>query len=128
MRESGATALLSRSVDTRPAERLRAAHANEQGADLVVGFSHPNTDVVGVHYFESSLSHSEAGLAVATALGEALGVSAVGRSTPLLRATRAPAVLVALPRLDSSLGKVVMRRLDRWFAEDRDDQSPSSPR
>jgi len=43
-------------------------------------------------------------------------VRAAGRSTPLLRATRAPAVIVSLPRLDSSLGRTVVRALDAWLA------------
>lgn len=115
LREAGAHPLLSRSVDTRPAERLRAEHANEGGADLVLGFALPRTDVAGIYYFASAISHSEAGAAVAGALAAGLGVDALGRTTPLLRDTRAPAVIVALPRLDSSVGQAVARTLEGWL-------------
>ena len=117
VREAGAQAFLSRSADTRPAERLRAEHANEIAADLVVGFCHPGTDVPGVFYFASAQSHSEAGAAIATGLAARLGVRSAGRHMPLLRATRAPAVVVALPRLDSGLGRAVVRAVDGWFGE-----------
>jgi len=116
IREAGAQAFLSRSADTQPAERLRAEHANEVAADLILGFCHPGTDVAGVFYFASAQSHSEAGSAIAAGLAARLGVRAAGRSTPLLRATRAPAVIVSLPRLDSSLGRTVVRALDAWLA------------
>lgn len=119
VREAGAQAHLSRSADTRPAERLRAEHANEIAADLVIGFCHPGTDISGVFYFASAQSHSEAGSAIATGLATRLGVRAVGRSMPLLRATRAPAVVVSLPRLDSTLGRAVVRAVDEWFGEAR---------
>lgn len=117
MREAGGQAFIARSADTRPAERLRAQHANEIAADLILGFCHPGTDVAGVFYFASAQSHSEAGAAVAAGLAARLGVKAAGRAVPLLRATRAPAVIVSLPRLDSSLGRSVVRALDEWFAE-----------
>jgi N-acetylmuramoyl-L-alanine amidase len=126
-RDAGAQPLLSRSVDTRPAERLRAAHANELAADLIVGFAHPGTDVPGVHFFASAHSHSEAGMALAEMLATGLGIDPVGRSTPLLRSTRAPAVLVALPRLDSALGRAAIRILDRGLVAAAA-QEPSSPR
>lgn len=117
VREAGAQAFLSRSADTRPAERLRAEHANEIAADLVIGFCHPGTDVAAVYYFASAQSHSEAGSAIAAGLAARLGVRAVGRTMPLLRVTRAPAVLVSLPHLDSSLGRSVVRSLDSWLGE-----------
>lgn len=117
LRDGGAQPMLSRSADTRPAERLRAEHANDVAADLIIGFCHPGTDVPGVSYFASAQSHSESGAAVAAGLAAALGVKAMGRSTPLLRATRAPAVLVGVPRLDSNLGRTVVRSLDQWFRD-----------
>jgi len=117
VREAGAQAFLSRSADTRPAEHLRADHANEVAADLVIGFCHPGTDVAGVFYFASAQSHSEAGSAIATGLAARLGVRPAGRHMPLLRATRAPAVVVSLPRLDSTLGRGVVRAVDAWFDE-----------
>ncbi len=117
VRESGGQAFLARSSDTRPAERLRSQQANELAPDLIIGFCHPGTDIAGVFYFASAQSHSEAGAAMAAGLAGRLGVKAAGRSTLLLRATRAPAVIVSLPRLDSALGRSVVRALDEWFAE-----------
>ncbi|HAX81190.1 MAG TPA: hypothetical protein DCY40_01300 [Actinobacteria bacterium] len=117
VRESGAQAFLARSADTRPAERLRAEHANEIAADLILGFCHPGTDAAGIYYFASAQSHSEAGAAIASGLAGRLGVRAAGRTMPLLRATRAPAVIVSLPHLDSTLGRSVIRALGGWFAD-----------
>jgi len=114
LREAGANALLSRSEDTRPAERLRADHANEVAADIVLSFALPFTDVPGIYYFASSMSHSEAGARIADAVAVGLGVDAVGRVTPLLRETRPPAIIVALPRLDETVGASVVRSLVEW--------------
>jgi len=116
LREAGAHPLISRSGDTRPAERLRAEHANERAADLVIAFAHPGTDVPGVYYFSSSLSTSEAGAAIATAVADALDVMPVGRVTPLLRETRAPTIIVSLPVLDLTIGAAAAGALVAWFA------------
>ena len=115
LRHVGAHPLLSRSEDTRPAERLRADHANDVAADMVVGFALPSTDVVGIYYFASAISHSEAGAGIASVVAARLGVDAVGRVTPLLRETRAPAIVVALPRLDETVGEGVARTLAEWL-------------
>jgi N-acetylmuramoyl-L-alanine amidase len=127
LREVGAHPLLSRSLDTRPAERLRAEHANERAADLVIALSHPATDVPGVYFFSSPISRSEAGASMAAAVAAALGTEPVGRSTPLLRETRSPAIIVSLPLLDAALGAAVADALAAWFAGDGTDQ-PSSVR
>lgn len=127
LRDAGAQPIISRSADTRPAERLRADHANDVAADLIIGFCHPGTDVAAVSYFASAQSHSESGAAVAAGLAGALGLKAIGRATPLLRATRAPAVVVALPRLDSNLGRTVVRSLDQWFKDRADGQGSIRP-
>lgn len=117
LREAGAHPILSRSADTRPAERLRARHANERAADLVIGFALPHTDVPGVYYFASSMSVSEAGSTMAKAVASGLGMPTVGRMTPLLRDTRAPAIIVALPRLDAAAGRAVARAIDSWLTD-----------
>lgn len=119
LRGLGAHPLLSRSEDTWPAERLRADHANEVAADIVLGFALPSTDVVGVYYFASSMSHSEAGARIASAVAAGLGIEPVGRVTPLLRETRAPAIVVTLPRLDRTVGESVARSVEEWMAGDR---------
>jgi N-acetylmuramoyl-L-alanine amidase len=121
LREMGAQPLLSRSADTRPAERLRARHANELAADMVIGFSlSGDAAEAGVHHFASPLTTSRAGSAIGGAVAAALGVNAVGRSTPLLRETRAPAVVVVLPHLDPAVGRAVARAIEMWLGSDRD--------
>ncbi|OFW67012.1 MAG: hypothetical protein A2Z12_07090 [Actinobacteria bacterium RBG_16_68_21] len=120
LREIGAHPLLSRSLDTRPAERLRAEHANERAADIVIAFALPGTDVPGVYYFSSTMSRSESGGAMAESVAAAIGVEPIGRMTPLLRETRVPAIVVCLPRLDANVGAEVISALVAWFAGDPD--------
>ncbi|HEX9977459.1 MAG TPA: peptidoglycan-binding protein [Acidimicrobiia bacterium] len=122
LREAGAHPLLSRSLDTRPAERLRAEHANERAADLVLAFALPGTDVPGVYYFSSTRTLSPAGASMAKAVAAHLGVEPVERMTPLLRDTRAPAIVVALPRLDTAIGADVVDALVAWITADDDRQ------
>jgi N-acetylmuramoyl-L-alanine amidase len=121
--EAGAHPVLSRSADTRPAERLRAEHANELGAFIVIGFALPSTDVPGVYFYSSARGQSEAGERIAAAVAAGLGVEAVGRATPLLRDTRAPAIVVALPRLDAAVGASTARKVESWFFSNE----PSKP-
>lgn len=113
--ELGGRPLLSRSADTRPPESLRARHANELGADMVLGFSLPHSDTPAVYHFASAVSHSEAGEALAAAVSSCLGLPVGGRVLALLRDTRAPAIVVAPPRLDPRLGRAVVRALDDWL-------------
>ena len=116
LRRLGAQTVLSRSVDTLPPERIRARQANQLGVDLVISFSLPRTDVPGIYFFASTTSRSEAGEAMAKTLARRLGLQAVGRATPMLRETRAPAVVITLPRLDARLGLGVVRGLEVWLA------------
>jgi N-acetylmuramoyl-L-alanine amidase len=116
LRLRGAHPVMSRSIDTAPAERLRAQMANERAADLIVGFSHPATDLPGVYYFESAMSRSEAGRDLATAVASGLALDPVGRTIPMLRETRATAIVVTLPHLDEVLGRAVIRAVDAWLA------------
>jgi len=131
LRELGAKPILSRSIDTRPEERSRARHANELAADMVIGFSLPRTDRPGVFFFQSPLSHSESGEELAHGIATRLGLDAIGRVCPILRETRATAVVVTVPRLDVRLGKAVARGVQQWLrlrAEEPGDHSPSSDR
>ena len=123
--ELGARAFLSRSADTRPPESLRAHQANELAADIVLGFSRPGSDVPGVYYFASALSHSEAGEALAGALAPRLGLAPVGRVMPLLQETRAPAIVVAVPGLGPRLGRAVVRALEDWLSSRPHDEAPA---
>jgi len=131
LRELGANPILSRSIDTRPAERNRARHANEIAADMIIGFSLPRTDCPGVFFFQSPLSRSESGEELAHGIAARLGLDAIGRVSPILRETRATAVVVTVPRLDVQLGTAVARGIQEWLrlrAEKTRDQSPSNDR
>jgi hypothetical protein len=46
-------------------------------------------------------------------------VEPVGRSIPLLRETRAPAIVVVLPRLDPAAGRAVTRGVESWLSRTR---------
>jgi len=115
LRDLGAHPITSRSSDTRPAERLRAQHANETAVDIVVAFAFPATDTPGIYSFASAHSHSAAGLAIAHGLSPELGLEPQGRGMPILRETRAPAVVIATEPLDAALGTLTMDALDRWL-------------
>lgn len=130
LRELGAHPILSRSSDTRPAERLRALHANERAANLVIAFAHPGTDEAGVYSFASAISKSEAAEAIASAVAGHLGVPQLGRVMPILRETRAAAIVTALPALDAQLGTRVVSRIEVWLLEEHESRnhSPSRPR
>jgi N-acetylmuramoyl-L-alanine amidase len=125
VRDRGGIPVLSRSRDTRPDERIRARQANRMAADLVVSFALPRTDTPGIFYFESTLSRSEAGRSLAGFLSGRLGVEPVGRAMPILKETRALAVIVVVPRLDAALGRAVARALETWFARRAEDQPAS---
>ena len=129
LRSFGAVPVLSRSVDTRPPERSRARYANEVGADMVVGFSLPGTDCPGVFYFASPISRSESGQALAEGIAGRLGLEAIGRVSPILRETRATAVVVTVPLLDSRIGASVVRGIQEWLqSRSSGAHSPSSAR
>ena len=123
LRELGAAPMLSRSADTMPHERMRAARANEMAVDIILAFALPRTDDPGVFYFASALSKSEAGEALARWVASRLGLGAIGRTMPILRETRAVALVVATPHLDATTGRGVARGLDRWLKA-RTEESP----
>jgi hypothetical protein len=76
-------------------------------ADVVIGFFVPEEDDEGIYYFSSEHSRSEAGMELAGSLAERLGVPATGRTLPMLKATRAPAVVVGLRSMNRRTGRVV---------------------
>ena len=98
---------MSRSVDTTPPARLRSQKANRLDADVVIGLFVPDEGDEGIYYFSSEHSRSEAGMALAEALAERLGVPALGRTVPMLKQTRAPAAIVALRSMNRRTGRVV---------------------
>jgi len=93
---NGAAVFLSRAVDTTPSELVRAVRANRLGIDVVVSICSARHDPPGAYYFASEMSSSLAGAALAGLVGARLGLEAAGRATPMLKNTRAPAVVVAL--------------------------------
>lgn len=102
----GGLPLLSRSIDTSPPPRLRSQKANKSNVDLVVGFFVPDDIEEGIYYFSSEHSRSEAGMAIAEHIGDRLGIRAYGRTMPILKETRAPAVVIALRSLNRRAGRV----------------------
>lgn len=127
LRELGASPILSRAVDTRPPERSRARHANELAADMVISFSLPRTDRPGVFFFQSPLSSSESGQELARGIATRLGLESIGRVSPILRETRATAVVVTVPRLDVRIGRAVARGLQEWLRSRTDEAAGSAP-
>lgn len=107
--------VLSRSIDTEPPARLRAQRANRMQVDMVLGFFVPGDGEEGVYYFESEHSISEAGRAIAGVIAQRLGLQATGRAMPMLKETRAPAVLVALRSMSHRVGRVVANAIGNVY-------------
>jgi N-acetylmuramoyl-L-alanine amidase len=103
----GGIAIPSRSIDTSPPARLRAQRANRMDVDLVVGFLVPQDREEAVYYFESDHSVSEAGRAISGVVAARLGLPSHGSTMPILKETRAPAVLVSLRSMSRRVGRVV---------------------
>ena len=118
---SGARALLSRSVDTFPSERLRAGRANRHDVQVVISITVPADGTEGVFYFGTSLSTSEAGRTIAVHLARHLNLEALPRAMPLLKETRAPAVVIAVSEPEPELGKAIGRAIVDLYAEGPDE-------
>ena len=119
IQDLGASALLSRSIDTSPPERVRALRANRLGVDLVVSLCTARQGDEAVHYFASSLSSSRAGETLAKRVAAHLGVEISGRAIPILKNTRSPAVVVAVSEVDErAVGAVVQGLMDLFAAAD----------
>jgi N-acetylmuramoyl-L-alanine amidase len=117
----GGLASASRSVDTTPPARLRSQKANRMNVDVVIGFFVPDEGDEGIYFFSSEHSRSEAGMALAETLAERLGVRAVGRTLPILKETRAPAVVVALRSMNRRTGRVVANVVASLYEQPRVD-------
>lgn len=109
---------ITRSEDVWADESLRARHANDRGAAFVISITNADPGEPGVFHFATATSHSEAGARLGQHLGRALGLPSGGRSTPILRETRSPAIVVAADTLDEALGKSVAAALVDFLAED----------
>lgn len=113
----GASPTISRSIDTDPPARLRAQRANRLDTDVVVGFLLLEEGEEGVYYFESPHSRSEGGLKIATRLADRLGVAVQGKTLPMLKETRSPAVIVALRSMNRRTGRVVANSLASIYGD-----------
>ena len=107
----GASPVISRSIDTQPSARLRAQKSNKLNADVVVGFLRVAKESEGVYYFESPHSRSEGGREIAQLLADRLSIEIQGKTLPMLKETRAPAVIVALRSINRRTGRVVANSL-----------------
>lgn len=108
----------TRSEDVWADESLRARHCNDSGADFVISFSLPEPGDPGVYHFATATSHSEVGARLGQHLGRALGLPSAGRSTPILRETRSPSIVIAAEVLDEALGKAVAVALQDFLGVD----------
>ena len=116
LQERGGVPLLSRSHDVTMPERLRARRANRLGADLIISFG-VTEDLTRVYYYESNLGRSEVGAMLAHAVAVRLGTEYEGRATPMLKETRAPAIVVESPDLDEKTAVAVVEGVDDFFRQ-----------
>ncbi len=117
LQERGGLPVMSRSVDTKLPERVRATRANRLGADLIVAFQLDASDENCVFFFASEHSMSEVGRKLAQSVAARTGGRVEGRASALLKETRAPAVIVSVPDLSAKVGAQVMDGVDDFFAE-----------
>lgn len=116
----GARAAISRSIDTTPPPRLRSQKANKMETDIVVGLMVPEDNVEGVYYFSSEHSRSEAGVAIAEHVAGRLGVRAFGRTLPILKETRSPAIVVALRSMNRRTGMIIANAVASLYESSKD--------
>lgn len=116
--DRGATPVLTRSEDVWADESLRAQHCNRAGADFVLAFAAAGDAEAGIFHFATETSHSEVGTRLGQHLSLTLALPSSGRSTAILRETRAPAVLIVVEVPDESLGKGAVLGLESFLAAD----------
>jgi N-acetylmuramoyl-L-alanine amidase len=114
LQERGGIPLLSRSHDVTLPERIRARQANQLGAELIVSFNLAEDDPA-VYFFSSDHGRSEVGARLAAAIGNELGCPVKGRATPMLKETRAPAVVVECRDIGETTGRAVVDGLEEFF-------------
>nr|NIR36669.1 hypothetical protein [Actinomycetota bacterium]NIT95785.1 hypothetical protein [Actinomycetota bacterium]NIU20585.1 hypothetical protein [Actinomycetota bacterium]NIV57075.1 hypothetical protein [Actinomycetota bacterium]NIX50770.1 hypothetical protein [Actinomycetota bacterium] len=56
-------------------------------------------------------------MAIAEGIGDGLDLKPLGRVMPILRETRAPAVVVASDDLDEELGRRTIGHLETWLGD-----------
>ncbi len=116
----GARPEISRSIDTTPPPRLRSQKANKLDTDIVVGLLVPEDGEDSVYYFSSEHSRSEAGMAIALHIADRLGVRSLGRTLPILKETRSPAVVVAMRSMNRRTGKVIANAVASLYESTQD--------
>ena len=125
IQDLGAHPVMSRSIDTAPTARVRAIRANRLGVDLTISFALPGSEREGVFYFESVHSHSPAGKQLALAVAACVNVPIAGRTVPILKDTRSPAVIVTLTDLCSKVGGAAAQGvIDLFAAEEPGPETP----
>lgn len=116
----GAAVFLSRSIDTAPTERVRALRANRLGVDIVLSICMARDDETGVYFFASEHSSSAAGRTLAELIGNVLGTGHSGRAIPILKNTRSPAVVIAMPEFSDKTTAATAQGLMALYTADRD--------
>ncbi len=116
----GGHPIYSRTADTRPEEPTRAERANRLGTDFVVSFASPADGDDAVLYFQSKHSHSAAGEKLADAVAASLGISVEGRSVPMLKDSRPPAIVICRRPMSQAVGVAVADALAELLAAPRD--------
>jgi N-acetylmuramoyl-L-alanine amidase len=114
LQNRGGLPLLSRSMDEALPERVRARRANRAAAELIVSFQHGDDAVL---YFATPTTRSEAGYHLAVHVHHTLGGDMSGRATPILRETRAPAVVVVREDMGAAVGARVVEALEAFFRD-----------
>ena len=117
IQDLGAHPILSRAADSEPTERVRALRANREAADFVVSFAMPREEEA-VYFFSSSHSSSAAGASLAHEVAACLGVRAKGRSIPMLKNTRSPAIVVAVAPMTARVGGKAAQGVINLFARE----------
>ena len=115
LQQGGGTPILSRGVDSAFPERVRARRANRMGADLIISFQLSDRPTGVISYFATSQSHSVAGKLIASCLAEAMALQIEGQATAILKDTRSPAVVVAVPDLGAATGEAAVLGLKQFF-------------
>lgn len=114
LQERGGVPLLSRSHDVAPPERVRVRRANRLGAELIVSLNLTEEDQA-VYFFSSDLGRSEVGARLADSIGDRLGCPVRGRATPMLKETRAPAVVIECTDVGEATGSRVVDGIEDFF-------------
>ena len=117
LQELGGLPVMSRSVESKLPERVRARRANRLGADIIVAFQLDTEDRNCVFYFASEHSRSEVGEKLAVNIAKRTGGDVEGRANAMLKETRAPAIVVSVPELSGQIGTSVTDGLRDFFAE-----------